>query len=389
MLFLLFRNNLSYCRIAGASRKLPQDWMEKKQRINNTVEETQLDKWVDGIKIPGIVDQRWVNSDHVPFTIECVGDFSWGERNTGGAQVGTGGYEKQRFTVQLSITKDGRKLPVFFIFKGAAPQKGKDGQPPPPLRANSVSRELAHCLPDKFGNHYPPADKAVLRCAPKANSNQELTKDILESVIFPHIGINDGHRAGVLLDDFKAHSANPVKELTTSKKSGSDDTPENERYNLCEVRIIPGGITMKAQPIDAFIAKVVKGYYKDSYDQYSLTAPTNPSTGHPIPPSRQLCATWVVEAFDKLPTELIKKAWQVCGYKSREEILSDNDTSLTEYSDEEAVTILAASVGGGDHGAQIAFYLNQEEIEVLVGKEGEEIDHDMDEHGTWAPPASI
>ena len=50
---------------------------------------------------------------------------------------------------------------------------------------------------------------------------------------------------------------------------------------------------------------------------------------------------------------------------------------------------LVSSVGGGDHGAQIAFYLNQEEIEVLVGKEGEEIDHDMDEHGTWAPPASI
>ena len=253
----------------------------------------------------------------------------------------------------------------------------------------SVARELAHRLPDEYGNHYPPKDKAVLRCAPKANSNQELTKDILESVIFPHIGINDGHRAGVLLDDFKAHSADTVKELTTGKKSGSNDTPENERYDLCEVRIIPGGITMKVQPIDAFVAKLVKGYYKDSYDEYTLNARTNPSTGHPVPPTRQLCATWVVDAFDKIPTDLIKKAWEVCGYKTREDILNDNNTSLTAYSDEEAVSILVESVGGGDHGALIASYLNQEDTEVLVGDDGTEIDHDMEEHGTWAPSSSI
>ena len=70
------------------------------------MQETQLDKWIDGIQIPAIVDQRWVNTDHVPFTIECVGEYSWGERNSGGKQVGTAGYKKSRFTVQLSITKD-------------------------------------------------------------------------------------------------------------------------------------------------------------------------------------------------------------------------------------------------------------------------------------------
>ena len=70
--------------------------------------------------------------------------------------------------------------------------------------------------------------------------------------------------------------------------------------------------------------------------------------------------------------------------------MNDNNTALTEYSVEESVSILAASVGGGDHGALIGSYLvNQEKTEVLVGDDGEEIDHDMNEHGTWAPPASI
>ena len=36
--------------------------------------------------------------------------------------------------------------------------------------------------------------------------------------------------------------------------------------------------------------------------------------GHPLAPSRQLLATWVVAAWQKVPEDLVKKAWLVCGY---------------------------------------------------------------------------
>ena len=185
----------------------------KVQQIVTTVRATQLSVVKHGIVIPPIPDSRWCNTDHIPFTIECVGNYSWGERNSGRRQIQTAGYEKQRFTAQLSILKNGTKLPVYFIFKGATPTT--DGTEP---RRNSLAYEFKHRLSDSNDNPYPPEDKAVLTCAPKANSNQFLTKDILEKVIFPAIGINEGLRGGVLVDDFKAHSASVVKDFTTEKE---------------------------------------------------------------------------------------------------------------------------------------------------------------------------
>ena len=131
-------------------------------------------------------------------------------------------------------------------------------------------------------------------CNKTANSNGDLTIEILKEVIFPEIGIYEGNMGGVLVDDFKGHSKDIVKDFTTSFKS--EDMNENrERYNLCGFEIISGGITPNAQPIDAFIGKVFKGHYRDYYDMYMLSAPLN-NIQHPIAPSRQLCTEWVVQA---------------------------------------------------------------------------------------------
>ena len=54
-----------------------------------------------------------------------------------------------------------------------------------------------------------------------------------------------------------------------------------------------------------------------------LTCPVN-DKGHPITPSRQLCATWVVNAWEKVRPELIRKAWQLANYKSVDEIEREN-----------------------------------------------------------------
>ena len=75
-----------------------------------------------------------------------------------------------------------------------------------------------------------------------------------------------------------------------------------------------GGITPKSQPIDAFVAKVFKGLLREYYDNYMLNADEN-EAGNPIPPSRQLMAICVVEAWNDVPEEIIQKSRKVCGYK--------------------------------------------------------------------------
>ena len=77
--------------------------------------------------------------------------------------------------------------------------------------------------------------------------------------------------------------------------------------------MVDGVITPKAQPLDVLINKVFKGFFHDLFEECSLNAPTNPKTGHPLAPSRQLLAHWIVKAWGKVPKELVQKLWEVCG----------------------------------------------------------------------------
>ena len=117
----------------------------------------------------------------------------------------------------------------------------------------------------------------------------------------------------MLCNDFREHSTKDVKEFTTSLDF------------LCW-KIMAGGITPVGQPLDKLVNKVFKGYFHDIFDKWSLTAPINAKNGIPKTPSRQLLATWVVEAWDKVPETLCKKAWEVCGYKP------EHDTDATNTS---------------------------------------------------------
>ena len=75
---------------------------------------------------------------------------------------------------------------------------------------------------------------------------------------------------GGLVHDFKGHSRDILKEYKRIFKSGNDNVPDDHRYNLCEFDIMAGGITPKAQPIDAFRGKVFKGLYRCYYYKYML-----------------------------------------------------------------------------------------------------------------------
>ena len=77
--------------------------------------------------------------------------------------------------------------------------------------------------------------------------------------------------------------------------------------------MMDGGITPKAHPLDVIINIVFKGLFRDLSKEWSLNAPTNPKTGHPLAPSRQLLAQWIVKAWAKVQKEPVRKLWEIYG----------------------------------------------------------------------------
>ena len=69
------------------------------------------------VRIDGVKDAYFCNTDHVPVWYESVGNYSWGKKNSGRRHVRTGGKEKDRFTAQLSVGKGGKKLIPFLILR--------------------------------------------------------------------------------------------------------------------------------------------------------------------------------------------------------------------------------------------------------------------------------
>ena len=69
--------------------------------------------------------------------------------------------------------------------------------------------------------------------------------------------------------------------------------------------------------------------------------------GNPKPPSRQLLATWVVKAWEKIPEQLVRKAWIACGYQTEEQLCSKTLGQMVVW-DENAIMKNLAEICGDD-----------------------------------------
>eukprot|EP00957_Ditylum_brightwellii_P195002 14857097-Ditylum_brightwellii.AAC.1 len=125
---------------------------------------------------PPIPDSHWVNSDHTPMHRDDTFSYLWGVKNSDRRKISNGGADKDRFILQLTYAKDGTKLPLYLIFKGAYPTEVIT------QRRGSAAYEIQHCLPDNNVNNYPPVEMCVLACSPKGCSNGELTIDNLKKL---------------------------------------------------------------------------------------------------------------------------------------------------------------------------------------------------------------
>ena len=73
-------------------------------------------------------------------------------------------------------------------------------------------------------------------------------------------------------------------------------------------------------------------------------------TGHPLAPSHKLLARWIIKAWAKVTKELVRKSWEVCGYKSTEDLSNDEETAsvaFINYSQEQLGTMIE-NISGDD-----------------------------------------
>ena len=175
-----------------------------------------------------------------------------------------------------------------------------------------------------------------------ANSSDELTILYEKKVLLPGAGVKNTEEFPrpvlALCDDFRGHSSQATKAFNAGHR---------QRRKMLKWVIIKGGLTPVAQPLDKLVNKVFKGYLRELYDIYAITAPINPTTGAPYPPSRQLIASWIVEAWERVPEELCAKVWIACGYKTRKELEGDNETALVPWG-KDKVGELATKLCGDD-----------------------------------------
>ena len=148
--------------------------------------------------------------------------------------------------MQLTVAKDSTKLKPYAIFKGASFNGTREH------RRRTIANELYYRLEDNTGNSYPLEEKIYLTCSESGSSSGILTKDILEHVILPYLKVEEENRSGILLDNFKGHSTDIVKQCVKSFKSGDKTDDDEDRYYLINYHIMCGGITPKSQLLDIF-----------------------------------------------------------------------------------------------------------------------------------------
>ena len=101
-------------------------------------------------------------------------------------------------------------------------------------------------------------------------------------------------------DSFKCHINEKIKE--TLKKMNT------------VMGVIPGGCTKILQPLDVSINKPFKTIFRELYDEWYQKGEFEYTKGGVIkPPNYVLQIQWIVDAWTKICSEIIKKSFETCG----------------------------------------------------------------------------
>ncbi|CAN0343599.1 unnamed protein product, partial [Pylaiella littoralis] len=233
------------------------------------------------------------NMDQTPVLHEMPAETTLQRRGDKDARIATGGKEKERFTLCLAVTADGKKVPVRIIFKGTpfiptVTGVGRATQP----RKNSIAAEI---LPQNRRKSFGVQEKSWCDL-------RECKLWIKESWrVRPNNGSVLKQRACILvLDDFKCHKDD---EFIAFLKRDTNTI----------VIFIPGGLTPLLQPLNRMLNKQMKRLLRGMYTKHSASAARDPKTGKLTPPGRGAVSTWCKDAWATITPEMVKTCFKICG----------------------------------------------------------------------------
>lgn len=192
------------------------------------------------------------------------------KRGAHSVNMKTTGHEKSKITVCLTATADGTKKKPFFVSRGA-------------------KRDVKRLNEEYKG-------KCIVASSASGWMDEPLTEQYCREVIGT---FTFGSRRLLAWDSFSCHLTPRVKELLNKGK--------------VDPVIVPGGCTKYIQAPDVSWNKPMKEYLREKYDtwlaeeDHELTA-----QGNMRGPSRQQMIEWVLDAWRKLPEDIIKKSFKVC-----------------------------------------------------------------------------
>ena len=216
--------------------------------------------------------------DETPIWLDMAADSTVDFVGNKSVPIKTTGHEKSRVTVVLAAKANGSKLPPFIIFKGKRVDK-----------VIVVVRAYS-------GNGW---------------MNEDLTHTWLNKVW----GTLAFSRRLLCWDAYRCHIQDSTKQILSKLKT--------------DAAVIPGGCTGLLQAPDMSWNKPFKTYYREIYEDW-LNDGEKATTkgGNMKPPTRVQLATWVKAAWDKVPTELIKKSFLVCGVSNAIDNSEDKDINV-------------------------------------------------------------
>ncbi|KAL7382417.1 hypothetical protein ABVT39_021878 [Epinephelus coioides] len=182
---------------------------------------------------------------------------------------GVQGQEKSQLTIVLAAKADGTKLKPFIVFRGAAGDE------------EAMQQQISG---------------AVINTSPNGWINDALVSDWLETVV----GKSNATPRLLVWDSQRSHVS-----VTGKLKHDFNITPA----------VIPRGCTEYIQAHNVMWNQPLKQNLHDAYDRWMAGDYQKEYTagGDLKPPARRLLVDWVVTAWDKLDTDMIRESFKVCG----------------------------------------------------------------------------
>lgn len=240
------------------------------------------------------------NADQTPMFFDMPSNYTVESKGAKQVRILSTGNEKNRITAMLCCMADGHKLDPFLIFKRKT------------LLSNVTFPK-----------------NVIVRVHPKGWMDTDFMIDWVDSVWRKRPGADLGVRAMLVLDSFRCHISECVK----------DKLAACHTYLV----IIPGGMTSQLQPLDVCLNKPMKDYVCRAYNEWLIDGE------HALTPAGRLkratlddLAIWIHDAWKALPRARVIHSFKKCGLSnaldsSEDDCLwsmdSEKELSSDSYSD--------------------------------------------------------